>query len=126
MSSINDHRTTLGEQGEELAARYLDAHGLQVIARNWRLSSGAVRGELDIVALDHERGQVVVCEVKTRRDRRFGGPFAAVTPRKQAKLRDLALAFVRQAELPYHRIRFDVVGIVWGREPELRHLEGAF
>ncbi|MDX1621373.1 MAG: YraN family protein [Nitriliruptorales bacterium] len=126
MASIHNHRTTLGEQGEQLAAELLTAHGLQIVARNWRLSSGAVRGELDIVALDHDQAQVVVCEVKTRRDRAFGGPLAAVTPQKQAKLRQLALAFVSEAELPYYRIRFDVVGIIWGSPPEVLHLEGAF
>lgn len=126
MAHISERRTTLGQRGEQLAAEFLTDIGLQVVARNWRLSSGLVRGELDIVALDHDRAQVVICEVKTRQDRRFGGPMLAVTPSKQTKIRRLAMALLSEAELPYRAIRFDVIGIVWGEPPALRHLEGAF
>lgn len=126
MSDHIDHRTTLGQRGESLACDVLAASGLEVVARNWRLASGPVRGELDIVALDHATSQVVVCEVKTRRGGGFGGPLLAVTRRKQAKIRQLALAFLRSAELPYRRVRFDVVAIIWGEQPDVRHLEGAF
>ena len=50
----------LGQQGEELAARYLAGAGLQILARNWRCKDG----EIDIVALDQR--VLVVCEVKTQ------------------------------------------------------------
>lgn len=116
----------LGVRGEQLAAVHLrDDDGLEVVARNWRLSRGAVRGELDVVALDHDRHQVVVCEVKTRRGHGYGGPFAAVTARKQQALRRLAVAFLTAARLPYRDVRFDVIG-VWlpdEHQPRLEHRE---
>lgn len=118
---------SVGELGEELAARHLrgDDH-LEVIARNWRLAAGELRGELDIVALDPAAGTVIVCEVKARRDAdRFGGALAAVPPRKRAKVRSLTAAFLRDAALPYRRVRLDVVAIDLGRTPVLTHVPAA-
>lgn len=118
----------LGSAGEALAAETLTAAGLEIVARNWRLSTGAVRGELDLVALDHREGVVVVCEVKTRRGDAYGGPLAALTAGKQARIRRLALALLASAELPYRRLRFDVVAVTWqrGTRPAVAHLPGAF
>jgi putative endonuclease len=117
----------VGELGEELAARHLRRDDrLEVVARNWRLAAGELRGELDIVALDPATGTVVVCEVKTRRDaERFGGALAAVPPRKRAKVRSLTAAFLRDAALPYRRVRLDVVAIDLGRTPVLTHVPAA-
>jgi putative endonuclease len=117
----------VGELGEELAVRHLRRDDqLEVIARNWRLAAGELRGELDIVALDPAAGTVVVCEVKTRRDaERFGGALAAVPPRKRAKVRALSAAFLRDAALPYRRVRLDVVAIDLGRAPVLTHVPAA-
>lgn len=100
-----------GDHGELLAAEHLAALGMEVVARNWRIASGDLRGELDLVALDHQAGCVVVVEVKTRRGGGWGGPLAAVGPRKQATLRRLAMAFVVAADLPYRDVRIDVVGV---------------
>lgn len=117
----------LGAAGEELAAQHLVADdGLRLIARNWRLSAGELRGELDLIAVDEAVGRIVVCEVKTRRDaERFGGAVAAVSPGKCAKIRSLTAAFLRESSLPFRRVRLDLVAIDLGRRPTLTHLEGA-
>lgn len=101
----------VGEHGETLAAEHLTSLGMELIARNWRVAAGELRGELDLVALDHVGACVVVVEVKTRRGGGWGGPLAAVGTRKQATLRRLATAFVVGARLPYHHVRIDVIGI---------------
>ncbi len=124
-----DRRRALGQAGEALAVRHLvDDDGLEILATNWRVTKGEVRGELDVVAVDAATGSLVVCEVKTRRGTGFGGPLAAVTPRKQAKIRALTLAFLRQAGMRYRHIRFDVVAVLLpdGRAGTLDHLEGVF
>ncbi|MCA1782185.1 MAG: YraN family protein [Intrasporangiaceae bacterium] len=115
---------SLGTLGEDLACRHLVADDrLTIVARNWRLSAGELRGELDVVAVDEALGCVVICEVKTRRDaERYGGALAAVSPRKRAKVRTLAGAFLRDAALPFHRVRLDVVAVDLGRRPTLTHL----
>lgn len=120
------HQRT-GALGEDLACRYLDVVGLEVVARNWRIADGDLRGELDVVALDHDARQVVVVEVKTRRGNGFGGALAAITPRKQAAIRRLALAFLVDADLPYRQVRFDAVAIRLDLDPPaVEHLPGAF
>jgi putative endonuclease len=120
-------RASLGALGEDLAARHLVTDdGLEVIARNWRLRAGELRGELDLVAVDRGAGCVVVCEVKTRRDaQRFGGALAAVSPRKQGKVRALTGAFLRQADLRVGRVRIDVIAVDLGRRPVLHHVLNA-
>lgn len=124
-----DRRRPLGPLGEDLAVAHLtDDDGLEVVVRNWRLGTGEVRGELDAVALDHAGRTVVVTEVKARGSDRHGGPLVAVTPRKQAKIRSLTAAMLRAEELPYRRVRFDVVG-VWlpaRGDGRLEHLQRAF
>lgn len=87
-------RKELGRMGEELAARALAARSYRIRERNWRCPAG----ELDIVAED---GDVLVfVEVKTRRGREFGTPEEAVTPAKQAKLIELAAAYVQESGWP--------------------------
>jgi putative endonuclease len=115
-----------GALGEELAARHLARDdGLQLIARNWRVAMGELRGELDLVALDHDAATVIVCEVKTRRDAaRFGGAVEAVPPRKRTQVRRLTVAFLRAADLPYARVSLDLVAVDLGRRPSLTHLPG--
>ncbi|WP_370894938.1 YraN family protein [Janibacter sp. GXQ6167] len=104
----SDDRIALGATGEEIAWRYLAARGLQLIARNWRC---APIGEIDLVLRDG--ADLVICEVKTRRGTAFGAPIEAVTPRKLARLRRLAGAWLR--EHPgggWSGIRLDVVGVL--------------
>lgn len=116
-----------GALGEELAADHLQQHhGLTIIARNWRLSTGELRGELDLVALDEGSRQLIVCEVKTRRDAgRFGGALAAVSPRKRAQVRRLAAAYLRERATPHRLVRLDVIAVDLGEVPMLTHLAAA-
>jgi putative endonuclease len=127
LPSTEGETRRLGRLGEDLAARHLTVDdGLEVVARNWRLSAGELRGELDLVAVDHANGCVVICEVKARRDaERFGGALSAVSARKQVRLRALAGAFLREASLPCRRVRIDVVAVDLGRQPVLHHVVAA-
>jgi putative endonuclease len=113
-------KDALGRYGEDLAARHLESLGLTVLARNWRCDLG----ELDIIATDGPC--LVVCEVKTRRDERFGAPVEAVSPRKVRRLRRLVLRWLEDQGVYAPRMRFDVIGIVQPRAggPRLTHLVG--
>lgn len=75
---MTDHPS--GVAAEELAARYLAAQGLRVIARNYRCRFG----EIDLIAKDGEA--LVFVEVRLRRSGRFGGALASITHAKQTKL----------------------------------------
>ncbi|MFO7961847.1 MAG: YraN family protein [Nitriliruptoraceae bacterium] len=117
---------TLGRAGETLAARHLRCeHRLDVIARNWRIVDGSLRGELDLVAVDEPSASLVVCEVKTRRDaERFGGAVAALDLRKHRRLRALIGAFLRDQPDHYRSVRLDLIAIDVGRRARLTHLVG--
>lgn len=56
------------------------------------------------------------CEVKTRRTTGHGGPFEAVTWKKQAKLRALAEAFLAAHRGPWDQVRFDVASVMEGKK----------
>ena len=110
-----------GDLGEEIASRYLERGGYEVVERNYR----TCRGELDLVA---RRGDtLVIVEVKLRRGKAYGDPLEAVTPRKQQTIRLMAEEYLSERDPSFEDLRFDVVGILLlaGR-PEISHVEGAF
>lgn len=115
-------RHALGVEGERLAARLLERHGLMVLDRNW----SCPRGELDIVATDGDT--VVFCEVKARSGVDYGGPLGAVSPDKINRVRSLARIWLSERGLVGCPVRFDVVSVLWppGRSVRLEHLKGVF
>jgi putative endonuclease len=58
---------------EELAARFLERHGLNVLLRNYRCRGG----EVDLIC--RERRVLVFVEVRLRRNASFGGAAASIT-----------------------------------------------
>jgi putative endonuclease len=122
-----DHRRRLGNTGEELAVRALQDSGLTVVARNWRCPVG----EVDIVAQeqapDFANGGMIVpwlvlVEVRTRRGDRFGTALQSITPRKQAKLREVAESYVQANDWrgPW---RIDVVAVQMDAQGHLLAVE---
>lgn len=110
-------------RGEELAARRLEAAGLEIVARNVRLPAG----EIDIVARDG--GELVVVEVKTRIGDDETCPDQAVTPAKLSRLDRLGQQYADSIGQPEQPWRVDVVAIVLarnGRIVRLDHLRGAY
>ncbi|MEV0360121.1 YraN family protein [Nocardia sp. NPDC050697] len=115
-------RRTLGAYGEELAARYLETAGMEILARNWRCRYG----ELDLIARTPELTAFV--EVKTRSGLGFGVPAEAVTFAKRQRIRRLALLWLAEQERPWRRLRFDVVSVLLqrGHQPVVDHLQSVF
>jgi putative endonuclease len=124
-------RQRLGRSAEALVAARLERAGWRIIARNARPKD--LRGEIDLIAVDG--AALVFVEIKARRAGSVQGPETpamAVGPRKRAKLRGLAAAWLRDRgyDVPRHRdLRFDVVGLridAAGRVVEYEHLRAAF
>ncbi|HVT70991.1 MAG TPA: YraN family protein [Jatrophihabitantaceae bacterium] len=117
-------KDAVGHFGEDLAARHLEAAGLQLLSRNWRCSAG----ELDIVARDGD----VICfvEVKTRSTTAFGDPVEAMTPAKVNRIHRLALRWLdeHRDSVRWGSLRFDVVSVVRLAPggPVVEHLKGVF
>ena len=102
---MTDARRALGAAGEDAVARWYAASGYAVLDRNWRVREG----EIDLVV---QRGSTVVfCEVKTRRGDAFGAPAEAVTFRKQARLRRLAVHWLADHQARAEVLRFDVASV---------------
>ncbi len=111
----------LGRRAEDLAHRYLEALGMTVIDRNWRMPEHDA--EVDIIALDGET--LVFVEVKSRTDTHAGDPLRAIDPGKRRRIERAARFLLRRWRIPQERARFDLVAVVF--EPrQIRHLRGAW
>lgn len=123
LNSSSEPRKKFGNQGEAAAARFLEGLGYQILQRQFR----GRFGELDLVALDHET--IVFVEVKTRSSTAAGHPTESITPSKQRKITQSALAFLKKRRWLNRRARFDVVSIIWpqdGKPPQILHYINAF
>lgn len=111
-------RQSIGAFGEDLAVRYLVQSGWRILDRNWRCPAG----EIDVVAEDG--GDLVVCEIKTRRGLSLGDPVEAVTPVKHRRLRHLARAWLEaHPDRRSGHVRIDVVGVIlWPDGGQFHHL----
>ncbi len=113
------HRQTLARRGEAWAARYLQARGYQLVARNVHTPYG----EIDIVARDGPVWAFV--EVKTRTTRGYGWPEDAVTSRKLAHMQAAAQYYLAEHD-PSGQAdwRLEVVALYWPQPdlpPQVRH-----
>ncbi len=105
----------LGRRGEDLAHRYLQRQGYRVVARNFTPRGG--HGELDLIAWHGDR--LVVVEVKSRQSDEFGSPDRALDENKRRALFRVAREFARRAEVPWDRVRFDLVSVIF--RPRIRN-----
>ena len=112
----------VGDEGEELAAAYLESKGWIIIDRNYFFE----KAEIDIVAYDHE--SIVFVEVKTRSSIFFGRPEEFVTNSKEQNMRKAAEAWVYERKMETALVRFDIIAIVQkeNHAPDITHFEDAF
>jgi putative endonuclease len=112
-----------GDAAEDRALAWLQARGLRLEQRNYRLARGphARGGEIDLVMRERD-GTLVFVEVRARSDARAGGAAASVTAAKQQSLRRAAQHYLLAFDVP-PPCRFDVLAIDGGR---IEWLQGAF
>ena len=108
-----------GAAAESLAAAYLQAQGLRLLARNWRVRGG----EIDLVCA--EGATVVFVEVRLRRRQDYGGAAASITRRKQQRL-ILAASHYLQRHGGGRPCRFDAVLLDALDAAQLHWLRNAF
>ncbi len=97
-----------GSNAEAQACAHLRAHGLHLVAKNFRCRGG----EIDLIMRDG--ATLVFVEVRFRRSNRFGDPAATVDLRKQARLVTAAQTYLQKFRSA-SPCRFDVVAITAGR-----------
>ena len=111
--AITARAENLGEEGEEIAARYLRENGYQILDRNWRIKEG----ELDIVALSPD-DEIIFVEVKSRSSAAYGDPLESISVDKAMRIQRLALAWLAMHQRLGAIFRIDAVGILIGRNGE--------
>lgn len=115
-------RQALGRRGEAIAADYLVHSGYAIVARNWR----SPVGEIDIVA--REGDCLALVEVRARHGDTYGSAEESITPRKQAKLVEVAHSYLQTTAQEDATWRIDVIAIrvgAGGRVLSLNHIRNA-
>lgn len=105
-----------GDAGEDLACRYLQKQGYEILERNKHYSRFC---EIDIIAKD--KNTTVFVEVKTRKTDSFGSPLEAITKTKYSNIKKGVLSYLAENRVKQYRI--DVVGITLKPEIKIEHLK---
>ena len=96
----------IGKWGEEIAAKFLEEHGFEVLNKNERTPDG----EIDIIA--KKGGELVFVEVKTRRNTRFSFPEEAVNDEKLDHLESAAGWYLTRYPEYEDNWRLDVITVI--------------
>ena len=105
-NNIVQNTRKLGKAYEQLAGKYLETRGYQILEYNFYSRTG----EIDIIAL-HD-GYLVFVEVKYRRNEQKGHPLEAISIQKQRTISRCALYYMKKNGFSEMPVRFDVVGIL--------------
>jgi putative endonuclease len=116
-------RRQIGQNAEDIAARFLEARGIEILLRNFRRRLG----ELDLVA---RQGDVLlIVEVRTRVNNLYGGAAASIDFYKQRRIVRASQQLLQQRkDLARLRARFDVIVVsgLNGAEPQVEWIQHAF
>ncbi len=116
------NKIQLGKKGEELARKFLDKKGFNIVDHNFRCRYG----EIDLILRKEKSFHFV--EVKFRRTLEYGLPQESVNKKKQRKIQNVALLWLKKRHLPMEtEIHFDVLAINQsGNGVEYEYIEDAF
>ncbi len=95
----------LGREGEELAARFLEKEGYEIIETNYNCGFG----EIDIIAKKGK--ELAFVEVKTRSQTFFGMPVESVNIPKQRHIYKVAEYYIYKTNAYNYEISFDVIEV---------------
>lgn len=113
----------MGNGGEEKACEYLVQKDYDIVDRNFDCS----QGEIDIIAWDKTKKELVFIEVKTRTNMYYGSPVDAVNMPKQKHIYWAAQYYVYLHQIKETNLRFDVIEIyVKNNQARIRHIKQIF
>ena len=98
---------SIGQLGEDKACEYLEKNNYTILERNFRCS----QGEIDIIAKDLSKNELVFIEVKTRSSFLYGMPSEAVTKIKKRHLLSASKYYLFKNNITNSFVRFDVVEV---------------
>jgi putative endonuclease len=117
----------VGDAAEGRALAWLQARGLVLVERNYRVARGpaARGGEVDLILRESD-GTLVFVEVRARRDAGRGGAAASIGVSKQRRIVFAASHYLRRYASP-PPCRFDVLALEGRAELErIEWLQAAF
>ena len=100
-----------GQAGEEWVSYLYRLKGYRLIARNYALYGKKKLGEIDIIC--RRSRNLVIIEVKTRRDENFMKIVEAIDWRKQSFLRRMAKLFLlKNPQFENYNLQIDVAAVL--------------
>ncbi len=118
---MEDNRKTVGQLGEDEAAKYLKKNGYEIIERNYMIS----HSEIDIIAKNEK--YIVFVEVRSKTGTQFGSPEDSMSNSKRRQVRKTAELYLLTNKYKEHQIRFDFIGVVFeNNNVKINHLINAF
>jgi len=109
----------IGARGESIASDFLQNKGYQIVVRNYRYK----HAEIDLIV--KKDSFIVFVEVKTRSYSFYGEPEAFVDTKKANQVLFAAEQYTYENKYEGN-IRFDIVSVKIGDDPEVVHFEDAF
>lgn len=119
----------IGKKGEQIAAKFLQDNGYEIIEMNFKNKLGRVIGEIDIIAKELASRELVFVEVKTREYHKYKNtlPEENITPSKLRKLSRITSTWLSYKHLADARYRFDAVSVWLDQKTNLakiKHIKG--
>ena len=108
-----------GRLGEEVAKRYLEKEGINIVDRNYRIKNG----EIDIIG--YQKDELIFIEVKSRSNVKYGYPSEAVNRDKIKTIKNVANYYINSNYILNKNIRFDVIE-VYLVDKKIHHIINAF
>ena len=101
----------VGLYAEFLVRMYLRFHGYRILEKRYITGKNTNRAEIDIIAKDLSKNELVFVEVKTRLNFNFGRPAQSVTAIKKKHLLCVANYYLFKNSIQNTFIRFDVIEV---------------
>lgn len=108
-----------GREGELLAADFLTRKGFEIVERNYRHR----HAEIDLII--RKDNWLIFVEVKARSSYAYGHPEESVDYRKVKTILEAAEHYIYEIDWQGN-VRYDIVSVKLGKNPEIVHLEDAF
>lgn len=112
-------RQEIGKWGEKLASQYLEENNYKVIEKNFLCR----QGEIDIIAQDITKNELVFIEVKTRSNFKYGNPVDAVNKEKQKHMLQAIKYYLYKNHIKNIPIRIDVIEVYIVQNYKINHIK---
>lgn len=98
-----------GKIGEDIACKYLIKNNYKIVQRNFYFKGG----EIDIIAFDEDKKELVFFEVKTRANKNYGLPSEAVDAIKIKHIKRGIKIYLQIHKLEDIYVRADVLELFY-------------